>query len=238
MATPTVKSNLAHLNEFLERVSHRDVSPVRAQCHLSICNLAKPTARYYKRKSLESCKVVLECIAPGQSDALFQLMNSGETVVKKSPSEGELVKRLITLYEESTSSATKKEILSLFVNDYSKSQMTEMIPGLTKYRIDEARKHAALSGPGKPVEVPIVRRARMDPVKVDHFIDFISSPFYLQDVAFGTKSLKLANGEVLDIPNVVRTVTSSRLVNLYLSFCQERQLEPLGRSTLFSILQV
>ncbi len=111
--------------------------------------------------------------------------------------------------------------------------MTEMIPGLTKYRIDEARKHAALSGPGKPVEVPTVRRARMDPVKVGHFIDFISSPFYLLDVAFGTKSLKLANGEVLDIPNVVRTVTSSILVNLYLSFCQECQFEPLGRSTLF-----
>ena len=86
-----------------------------------------------------------------------------------------------------------------------------MIPGVSKWRIDEARRHAAIMGPGKGVELPSLHRSRMDPVQVDHFIDFISRPDYLQDVAFGMKKLKLENGEAIAIPNVVRTVTASDL---------------------------
>ena len=37
---------------------------------------------------------------------------------------------------------------------------------------------------------------------------------------------------------MVRTVTASRLVNLYTSFCKEEEFQPLGRSTLFNILKV
>ena len=73
---------------------------------------------------------------------------------------------------------------------------------------------------------------------MDHFVDFIVSPHYLQDVAFGTKFLKLSNGEKMEIPNVVRTVTASRLVNLNLSFCKEEEFVPLGKSTLFTVLKV
>ena len=51
-----------------------------------------------------------------------------------------------------------------------------MVPGLSKWRIDEARKHAALVGSGKPLDVPRVHRKKLDPVKVDHFIDLVSSP--------------------------------------------------------------
>ena len=53
-----------------------------------------------------------------------------------------------------------------------------MIPGLSKWRIDQARKHAALVGPGRPKDPPEIRRTRLDPVRVDHFIDFIASPHY------------------------------------------------------------
>ena len=53
-----------------------------------------------------------------------------------------------------------------------------MIPGLSKWRIDQARKHAALVGPGRLKDPPEIRRTRLDPVRVDHFIDFIASPHY------------------------------------------------------------
>jgi len=42
----------------------------------------------------------------------------------------------------------------------------------------------------------------------------------------------------MEIPNVVRTVTASRLVNLYLSFCKEEEFVPLGKSTLFTVLKL
>lgn len=241
MPTPQIKTNLLSLNQLIRRVCGRDISPVRSQLQLPVSEISPSTSRYYKRKSRQVCDAVLECIAPGQSQALFQLMSCDEfqNIITPKPVGGEIVTRLVSLYEETTSWLTKQEILSMFVQDFSKSQLKDMIPGLTKWRIDEARKHAALFGPGRPKEMPdCIRRTRLDPVKVDHFVDFIASPNYLQDVAFGTKRLKLSNGETVEIPNVVRTVTASRLVDLYLSLCKEEKFVALGRSTLFSILQV
>ena len=62
-----------------------------------------------------------------------------ESILK--PAGSDVVQKLITVYEESNPWITKQEILSIFVQDYSK--------GLTKWQIDEARKHAALAGPGR-----------------------------------------------------------------------------------------
>ena len=81
-------------------------------------------------------------------------------------------------------------------------------------------------------------RYRLEGEKVDYFLDFISSPHYLQDVAYGTRKIKMSPGESLEIPDSVRTVISSRMVKLYQLYCGEFAFQPLGRSTLFSILKV
>ena len=107
---------------------------------------------------------------------------------------------------------TRQQILSIFVCDHSKSELSTLISGPTKWRIDEARKHAFLNEPGQQIEPPQIKRSRLHPAKVDHFLDFVSSPSFLQDFAYGTKKLKLSDGDTLEIPNVVRTVIASRLV--------------------------
>ena len=74
--------------------------------------------------------------------------------------------------------------------------------------------------------------------KVDHFIDFANRPYFHQDVAFWTRNLKLENGETIEMPNVVRTVTRSTMVTQYLEFCREDGFDPLSRATLFRILEI
>ena len=74
--------------------------------------------------------------------------------------------------------------------------------------------------------------------KVDHFIDFVNRPYFHQDVAFGTRKLKLESGELMEMPNVVRIVTRSTMVAQYQQFCSEQSFEPLSRSTLLGILEV
>lgn len=133
---------------------------------------------------------------------------------------------------------TRRQILSVFVSDYSKTQLLSLIPGLTKWRIDEARKHALVASPGQVIEPPVLQRCRLDPVKVDHFLDFISSPTFLQDVAYGTMTQKLSSGEKIEIPDVVRTVVASRLIQLYQSYCKEYKFAHLGQSTLFNIVKI
>ena len=60
--------------------------------------------------------------------------------------------------------------------------------------------------------------------RVDHFLDFINRPYFYQDVAFGTRNLELESGEILTMPNVVRTVTRSTMITLYIGLCKDEEL--------------
>ena len=42
----------------------------------------------------------------------------------------------------------------------------------------------------------------------------------------------------MEMPNVVRTVTRSTMINQYMQLCQEEKCEPLSRTTLFKVLDV
>ena len=81
-----------------------------------------------------------------------------------------------------------------------------MIPTLSKWRIDVARQHATKVGEGRPVPKDPIFRSRISSAQTDHFVDYIARPEMLQDVAFGTKVLRLDTGESIIIPAVVRTM--------------------------------
>ena len=114
-------------------------------------------------------------MAPDQAAALRAEINISDRTGDPQPPRN-IEETLIEIYQDATSWFTKKQILSIFVDRFSKTKLQEMIPGLTKWRIDEARKHAALTGRGLEVELPPIQRSRLDLSKVDHFLDFISHP--------------------------------------------------------------
>ena len=185
--TPQVQHRLQYLNNFLQNSANGGVSPVRSQLCTDVSNLSPSSSRYYKRKAVQAVETVLEAIAPEQSTWLFcRVVEKYSRGTDRNMPDNQPLARLVKLYEEANSWYTRQQILSIFVCDYPKSELLTLIPGLTKWRIDEARTH----------------------------------------------------GDTLEIPNVVRTVIASRLVQLYTSYCSETGFEPLGRSTLFNILQV
>ena len=49
----------------------------------------------------------------------------------------------------------------------------------------------------------------------------------LQDVAFGTKVLKLDTGGSIIIPAVIRTMIPSRIIEQYSVYCKEQNFESL-----------
>jgi len=69
--------------------------------------------------------------------------------VSAASEEDRLVSRLETLYNEASSWYTQQQILSLFAGDYTKTELLKLVPGLTKFRIDEARRHAFRTKPGE-----------------------------------------------------------------------------------------
>ena len=87
-----------------------------------------------------------------------------------------------------------------------------MIPGLSKWRIDQARCHATDVGEGQPIHDKHTFCTQLDSVKIDHFVDYISRSCFFQDVAYGTQKLKLDSGEHPVIPAVIRTLLPSRII--------------------------
>ena len=148
------------------------VSPVRSQCQSDVLIMSSRTKRYYRKKAEQAIEGVLESIAPGNASWLYQQVMQRRTrlQVAEGTVEDTLVARLVTLYEEAAYWYTRQQILSLFVTDYSKTELLALISGLSKWRIYEARKRAFQTKPGQPNDPPRITRCRFDAVKVDHFL--------------------------------------------------------------------
>ena len=109
---------------------------------------------------------------------------------------------------------------------------------LLTWEIKQARSHANLQGHGTIPETIMKHRVRLDMGKVDTFVHFVNRLYFYQDVSYGSKILVLVNGDIIEMPNVVRTVTRSTMIEQYLEYCKEQCHEPLSRSTLFKILEI
>ena len=57
-------------------------------------------------------------------------------------------------------------------------------------------------------------------------------------MSYRTKFFKLDIGEIIEMPNVVRTVTWCAMISQYIQFCREEKFEPLSHTTLLKILEV
>ena len=149
------------------------------------------------------------------------------------------MKYLIALsetYSNATSGNVRKQVLSIMADLTTFEEIRKFIPGLTKYMFCEARKHQLLSGRGAPVVSKSGPRCKINLKELDHFLNFITSPYIIQDLPFGEKFLKLSSGEVVQTPNVIRVSVNERIINQYLQGCNETGRDPLIRSTLRRIL--
>ena len=194
----------------------------------SLCSPICPKPRYQKKR-----------LAYGLTRWRNKTANRGNQGKRKrfDPNSG-LVDVLVKAYEQAGHWQTKRQILSLFADDFSRAELQEMISGLSKWRIDQARQHATEAGKGQPIPQIPSFRTRIEHEKVDHFIEYISRPEFVQDVAFGTKTLKLDSGEKIIIPAVIRTVIPSRIIRQYLDYCKEQEFEPASQSSLYRMIEV
>ncbi|XP_076084450.1 uncharacterized protein LOC143055196 [Mytilus galloprovincialis] len=112
----------------------------------------------------------------------------------------------------------------------------KLIPGLTRYKFNQAKEHIEQFGVGEPVTTKKLSREKYTVSQLDHFIDFITSGQIVKDQPFGEKTLKMETGEVIIIPTVIRSLTPSSIISQYVALCNEENVKPLGSSTLYKIL--
>ena len=224
------------LSDAVVQISKGRVSPIQSTSRLPWPELGERQQGYYVRKAREVIETAFNCLAPrSEADLWFATMKSMPFSQSK---PDDITERLVVAYKLADHRHTRMQILPLFVNAFSKSQLMEIIiSGISKRQIDDARRHANLRGPGKPSNAPEIIRVRLDATKTDHFLRFISSAFLLQNVSYGTKSLKLDSGEKFLIPAAIRTLIPSRIIKQYRSYCESVAFEPYSERTLFRILE-
>lgn len=213
-------------------------SPVHSTLNTDWNDLSDTQQHYFIHKVKETFPASLSVIALGQEGLVWRA-SQGEPLLhdtskrKRFDSSSGIVEVLIKAYNQADSWQTKRQILSLFANDFTRSKLQNMVPGLSKWRIDQARQHATVAGKGQPpIERPIYH-TKIDPVKINHFINFISRPEFVQDVAFGTKTLKLDSGERIIIPAVIRTLIPSRIIRQYMEYCRAEGFLPTSERSLY-----
>jgi hypothetical protein len=196
----------------------------------------------YKNILLSDIKSLLQQYVPGNEEAVWEDLRKcnldGKTHNSEnhSKSDNAIEKQLIEAYNAAETSTVQKQILSIFPADkYTKHELTELIPGVTISMIDQARKRAIDVGAGASFLPTQLTRQKMDMTKAEHFVEFMLSPAFTQDVAFGTKNLKFDSGDKMAIPNVIRTVIITRIISLYQVYCAEHEYEALSRSSLYKI---
>lgn len=202
------------LNNFLTCCG---VSPVR---EVDMGSSSTTNARTRRRNISEAAGVmvtVFQTLSPSHPGELWKdLRDSGkicealnvtnraelnEITAKESD-----MKYLIALseaYSNATSGNVRKQVLSIMADLTTFEEIRKFIPGLTKYIFCEARKRQLLSGRGAPVVSKSGPRCKIDLKELDHFPNFITSPYIIQDLPFGEKFLKLSSGEVVRTPNVI-----------------------------------
>ena len=238
------------LNEAMAHISDGRVSPIASTLNSNWESISSTQKAYYLRKVGRVLAEVLTTIVPDQEEKVLEALRCSldTTLVKKgNESRACAVKEEVTtdqlsillwVYHEAESRQTRLQILSMFVKHFSKKELREMIPGLSKWHIDQPRRHAVEEGPGQPVVSVPIKRTRLNPVKTNHFVNFIASANFIQDVAYGTRELKLDSGEKITIANVIRMMVPSRIIKQYISYCQETEFKPASERTLYRIIDL
>ncbi|VDH98588.1 Hypothetical predicted protein [Mytilus galloprovincialis] len=214
----------------------RNFPALNSQLQLPWTSLSKSSSSYYTKIITEAIQLIAQYVAPGQENNLLTDVCK-KWISLKEDKPDTMTEALIASYQQQNNRLSQMQILSLFANKHTKERLMELVPGLSVFKIDAARRHATLTFPGQLINPPKVYRSRLSMPRVMHFIEFISCPTYHQAVGYGSKTLKLSSGLEITIPKVVRNVIASRLVSSYTQYCNDEGYECLGRSTLFNIVK-
>lgn len=204
--------------------------------------VSEKTRKRYTEKATDVVSSVLKTLHPNDASSLWLAlvaspnMNKALGIDDVPQSTKNYLQALAEAYNNADEWDTRRQILSIFSGVADFKTISKYLPGITQYRYTLANLHAKQYGVGAPVPRQATTRIKIDPKQLDHFLCFVTSPHIVQDLPFGQKRLKLSSGEVVEVPNVIRTLIPQRIVSQYLQYCQETGFKPFSQSTMLRVL--
>lgn len=201
------------------------------------------TARTQKTHASKAANVIvaaLDVITPGDAGSLWKAVQESKKVDEAlgvmPHGDEKYMSVLAEAYQQAETWNNQRQVLSTMADLLSLDEIRKYIPRLTEHRWKMARGHGRQYGRGAPVPTSRVRRIRIQEGQLDHFLSFITSPHIVQDLPFGQRYLKLSDGGVIQTPNVVRSMVTSRICQQYVQYCKESSFKPFSEATMRRIL--
>ncbi|VDI59773.1 Hypothetical predicted protein [Mytilus galloprovincialis] len=138
-----------------------------------------------------------------------------------------MLSTIAEFYQKSESWQHRRQLLSMLSLFMTHQEVLQLIPDLTEFKYYTSKKHGEKFGYGLPVPQAETHRQKMDPMKLDSFLEFITSPHIIRDLPYGEKKLKLSDGTVQNVPNLIRCMGSSDIIQQYKLYCEENTIIPL-----------
>ena len=158
------------LNDTVQTLTDGQTRPILSTLNTTWDDMSSTQQKYYHCKPKETIMAVLSAISPGQEEKLWHAVRKEATIGSAQESStrrksvdpsSPIIDSLVKVYEQATPWQAKKQILSIFANDFTRPELTNLIPSLTKWKIDQARQHACDSGKGQTVVSEPVHRRRI-----------------------------------------------------------------------------
>ena len=225
-----------HLNRFLETCNVQKLTRPRNRW----AEAGARTHSNHVKKAKDVIVAALDVITPGDAAHLWDALQSSMLVDKElgyeGSADGKYLEALAETYKNASAWDTRRQVLSIMADLVPIERLQRYLPGITEYRVKTARLHKHVYGRGNPLPSRYSPRMRVEATQLDHFLTFITSPHIIQDLPFGQKYINLSTGEVLEKPNVIRSMISERIVKQYTKYCDEFGFKPFGRTTMLAIL--
>ena len=125
---------------------------LKSQLSIPWKDTSKSTKSVYLQVAMEAVNLVLSHIVPRQESIILSEILKKQSKTDESctiEKQDILTRALVKAYEDQNNRHTQIQILSLFVEKFEKNALMKLIPGLTSYKVDAARRHAKLESPGQ-----------------------------------------------------------------------------------------
>lgn len=211
-----------------ERVRYQISSNINIMSPKSLAYFANIYKKLQKNLTDKFCSFV----APGQEQELMNILEPKENTEAEIST---VLRHLKDAFDTCSTGKARRGVLMLVPTTVSKSKVSNLF-GCSLYEISTAR--TILKQFGACGEKPEKERhySRLSIEKAQHFVDYLLSTGMLQEMAYGTTKLKFESGEKLCVSNTVLNGIREHAVKTYIIHCKDIYYEPLGRTSLLSLL--
>ncbi|CAF1501436.1 unnamed protein product, partial [Rotaria sordida] len=194
---------------------------------------------------------VAESIVPGQGEILLQLAHLDNISDRQSSNTSTSSDRLVDnqhlnylikmyqSYEEKNLPFNEKvRILTLIRDSWNlSSKVIQEKFNCSSHAVKTARKLKAITDVPLHIEqqTPKIRQ-RLDPTKIDYFINWLTESNLLISIPWAHTNLKLEHGELITIPRQMLQAQQSQIVYMYQQHCSEVGVDSMSDRTVYSIL--